>query len=184
MKFLRGLWQGWREFWALSWWGKGPVLVTLALLLIIAIASGGGGSGDAASDGDGPSVEEAARELLAKTPKAAPTVLVTREPAPSPVIVVPSPTVIAQKPEPTEAPPGLQTTFGGGMQLVGVDISAGTYRAGGGGGDCYWERLSGLSGTGDEIITNYYGSGQPVVAISPSDVAFDSTGCGTWARID
>src|SRR3990172_2729417 len=50
MKFLRGLWQGWREFWALSWWGKGPMLATVALLLIIAIASAGGDS-DAAQPG-------------------------------------------------------------------------------------------------------------------------------------
>src|SRR3972149_1011157 len=43
MKFLRGLWRGWSEFWAMSWWGKGPVLAILAFLLISAIGSAPGG---------------------------------------------------------------------------------------------------------------------------------------------
>jgi len=37
--------DGWRRFWALSWWWKGPILgVTAFIVLIvgIAVASGGG----------------------------------------------------------------------------------------------------------------------------------------------
>ena len=180
MKFLRGLWRGWSEFWAMSWWGKGPVLAILAFLLISAIgsASGGDSSGDAASNGDGQWVEERAREIVAKTPKAEPTVLVTVGAAPSPVIVVPSPTVIIQEPEPVV--PG--STFGDGIQVVGEDIEAGTYRTDGG-ESCYWERLSGFGGSFDEIIANDNPTGQVVVTISPSDAAFKSQRCGTWTRV-
>lgn len=160
----RGLWQGWREFWALSWWGKGPLLATLTVLLIIAIgSSGGGSSGDA----------------VVKIPKIAPTVLVTTEAAPSPVVVVPSPTVIVQEPEPSA--PG--STFDDGTQVVGTDITAGTYRTDGG-DSCYWERLSGFSGTFDDIIANDNPTGQAVVTISASDAAFSAARCGTWTRID
>ena len=122
-----------------------------------------------------------ARELVAKTPKAAPTVLVTTQPAPSPVVIVPSPTVIVQEPEPSV--PG--STFSDGMQVVGTDITAGTYRTDGGDG-CYWERLSGFGGNSDEIIANDFisASGQVVVTIAASDAAFSSERCGTWTRID
>jgi len=171
MTFLRGLWQGCREFWGLSWWAKGPILGLLAVLLIAAIASGGSGSGDAASDGDGLSVEEAARELIAKTPKAAPTVLVTTEPAPSPEV-----TVIVQTPEPTEPPPGPETTFGDGTYAVGTDIQAGTYQGGCPEGG-YWARLSGFGGSFDEIIANDGPDGPTIVTISPSDVGFETRGC-------
>jgi len=59
MTFLRGLWQGWREFWALSWWGKGPMLATVAgaLLITITTASGSsppGGVGSGTAPGSAP----------------------------------------------------------------------------------------------------------------------------------
>ena len=44
-------------------------------------------------------------------------------------------------------------SFIDGTWLVGEDISAGRYRAMTD-GDCYWERLSGLSGELDDIIAN------------------------------
>jgi len=203
MKFLSGLWQGWREFWALSWWGKGPVLAILALLLMIAIASGGG-SGDAASDDSGPSVQEAARDLLAKTPQAPkatpivprggpltdittpqpePTVFVTVG-SPSPTVIVPSPTVIIQEAEP---PAGPGSSFGNGVYAVGADVQPGSYRTSGpeaGRLFCYWARLSGFGGSLDEIIANDNSGGPTVVTISPSDIGFESSGCGTWTRID
>ncbi|NGP08428.1 hypothetical protein G6038_23710 [Rhodococcus sp. 14C212] len=75
-----------------------------------------------------------------------------------------------------------KSTFGNGMHLVGRDINAGTYRTAGG-SNCYWERLSGTSGEFDDIITNDNVSGASVVTISSSDVAFKSSGCGTWTKI-
>jgi hypothetical protein len=67
-----------------------------------------------------------------------------------------------------------------GVYLVGVDIVAGTYRSPASNDLCYWERLSGTSGTFSEIIANGSSEGPQVVTISPSDVAFKSQGCQTW----
>ena len=67
-----------------------------------------------------------------------------------------------------------------GTYRVGVDIVAGVYHTDGG-EFCYWERKSGLGGSFDEIIANGITQDGPVtVAIGPSDVAFETQGCGTW----
>lgn len=71
------------------------------------------------------------------------------------------------------------TFDGDGIYVVGEDIQAGTYRSSGS-SYCYWERLSGLSGDFDDIITNDTGEGPMVVTISPNDAAFSSTGCAEW----
>jgi hypothetical protein len=83
------------------------------------------------------------------------------------------------------------TSFGPGIQLVGTDIQPGTYRAVVPEGEfitlCTWQRLSGLSGEIADIIAidNVLDVGsQVVVEIQPSDVAFDSSGCGTWTRVE
>lgn len=71
--------------------------------------------------------------------------------------------------------------FGNGVHLVGVDIEPGTYRNDG--GDlCYWARLRGTSGGFNDIIANGIPDGPTVVTIASSDVAFESSGCGTWKR--
>lgn len=71
---------------------------------------------------------------------------------------------------------------GSGSHLVGEEIAPGTYRASSP-EDCYWERLSGLSGEFGDIITNGLGAGDSTVTIRGSDVAFASERCGTWSRI-
>ena len=51
---------------------------------------------------------------------------------------------------------------------------------------CTWQRLSGLSGEGDDIITIDLASdvgAQVVVEIQPDDVAFDSSGCSDWTPV-
>ncbi len=68
--------------------------------------------------------------------------------------------------------------FGKGTLLVGIDLEAGVYTIDPG-SSCYWERLSGVSGDFDEIITNGNASDRTVVAIVESDFAFNS-GCGLW----
>ena len=47
--------------------------------------------------------------------------------------------------------------------------------------DCTWERLSGVSGTPEEIIATDQPTGEAVVEIDPGDFAFNSVGCGEWA---
>ncbi|HEU5112250.1 MAG TPA: hypothetical protein VFU96_02965, partial [Acidimicrobiia bacterium] len=74
----------------------------------------------------------------------------------------------------------LMTTIPEGKWVLGTHITPGTYQTPGGEG-CYWERLSGVSGTFEDIIANGTPAGQAVVEIDPSDIAFNSFGCGEWA---
>lgn len=66
-----------------------------------------------------------------------------------------------------------------GKWVVGAHIEAGLYQAEGG-DTCYWERLSGVSGEFDDLITNDLPSGSAIVEISSNDYAFNSFGCGEW----
>ncbi|WP_072805127.1 hypothetical protein [Rhodococcoides yunnanense] len=77
------------------------------------------------------------------------------------------------------------TSFGNGTWAVGSDIAPGTYVSAGSTDEygCYWERASSFDGDFDSIIANDFvspESGQAVVTIKASDVAFVSDYCGTW----
>lgn len=69
--------------------------------------------------------------------------------------------------------------FKDGLKVVGSEVAPGTYRCNGG-STCYWERLSGLHRTLDEIIANGNASGPDVITIADHDVAFYSSRCGEW----
>lgn len=71
-----------------------------------------------------------------------------------------------------------------GTSRVGIDILPGTYQFDGSKDSCYWERLSGFSGTSDDIIANDNPRGQAFVTIEESDKAFQSNRCGFWLRVD
>jgi hypothetical protein len=71
------------------------------------------------------------------------------------------------------------TSFGDGTYIVGTDILPGTYRSSGD-NDCYWERLSGFSGSESDIIANGSNS---IITIKNTDKGFDTSGCGTWTII-
>ncbi len=81
------------------------------------------------------------------------------------------------------APATPSTRFGSGTWLVGSDIEPGRYFTNPRDG-CYWERLSGLSGTLADTIANEFisfNSPQEIVDIDPSDLAFNTNAdCGTW----
>ena len=62
-----------------------------------------------------------------------------------------------------------------GMYLIGRDIESGLYQ--GTGDSCYWERLSGLGGTFDDIIANDGPDGQFYVEVKDTDLAFTLTRC-------
>jgi hypothetical protein len=72
------------------------------------------------------------------------------------------------------------TSFGEGTYKVGSQIVAQTYRAPGGTG-CYWARLSSASGGVNDIIADDNAVGPAIVAVAPSDAAFESNDCGTWS---
>lgn len=79
---------------------------------------------------------------------------------------------------PAQAEPG--SSFpGDGTYVVGSDIRPGIYVSPASDG-CYWERLSGLSGTLSDIIANGSSVGQQYVQIASTDVAFSTSGCSTW----
>lgn len=106
-----------------------------------------------------------------------------RRPTPTTTRHAPAP-ITTQPPAPT-TPPGPYKTFGDGTLPVGTspgDIAPGTYQTAGLAG-CYWARLSGLGGQLSDIIANGDPSGSAIVTIAPTDVAFDSEGCGTWSPL-
>ena len=72
------------------------------------------------------------------------------------------------------------TTFGDGQYVVGTDIAPGYYR-GDGGQSCYWARLSGFSGTTDEILANGTPTAAVVLRILDTDAGFETQGCGEWS---
>ena len=72
------------------------------------------------------------------------------------------------------------TTFGDGQYVVGTDIAPGYYR-GDGGESCYWARLSGFSGTTDEILANGTPTAAVVLRILDTDAGFETQGCGEWS---
>src|SRR5262249_39043546 len=69
--------------------------------------------------------------------------------------------------------------FGPGTRLVGKEIAPGRYLSAGGEG-CYYARLKDLSGSLDGIIANDNPTGQAIVDIAPTDVAFQSRDCAPW----
>ncbi|SDZ29917.1 hypothetical protein SAMN05421736_10992 [Evansella caseinilytica] len=77
----------------------------------------------------------------------------------------------------------LLTAFGDGQYLVGKDIAPGKYRN----DDAttgYWARLSSFKGDLDSIIANDIVDGSVVVEISDSDFGFETSGSGTWTKMD
>jgi hypothetical protein len=86
----------------------------------------------------------------------------------------------------TTVDPGPAPVFGAGTQVVGEDIEPGIYetdvRSEGVFEGCYWERLSGFSGTFDEIIANNNVVVHDVVEIADTDAGFDSD-CEAWYEL-
>lgn len=70
-----------------------------------------------------------------------------------------------------------------GTYRVGSGLKPGLYQATGAGNTCYWERLSGFSGSLDDINSNYFGPARSYVQISAGDVGFYTERCGTWTTV-
>lgn len=89
----------------------------------------------------------------------------------------------SEQPPSSGPSPASRSPFGPGQHRVGSDIVAGRYfsvpRRG-----CFWERLSGFSGTLNDTIANEFigfDAGQWIVDIKASDRAFSTDAeCGTW----
>lgn len=88
----------------------------------------------------------------------------------------------APKAAETEKPKGPATSFGDGTYLVGSEIAPGTYKSDNKSGFCYYERLSGVTGSFGDIITNGSPKGPAIIEIPATDKAFRTSGCGTWVK--
>ena len=86
---------------------------------------------------------------------------------------------------PGELTDGAVGSFGAGTWIVGEDIVPGRYFTNPSSG-CYWERLSGTTGSLSDVLANEFisfDSGQEIVDIAISDYAFKPDHeCGTWSQ--
>jgi type II secretory pathway pseudopilin PulG len=85
--------------------------------------------------------------------------------------------------QPTPTPTQTFATFTDGTFQVGSDIQPGTYRTQTGSPGCYYARLSGFTGTIDDILANNNTDNPAIVTILPSDKGFESKRCGTWTKL-
>lgn len=157
----------WSRFWARSWWVKGTAIGFVGLVLLVALTPTPEDDDTAAADDV--AAATGTTETVASTAEATETAAAT-----------PAQTEVAT---PTEAPE--PEGYDDGTWLVGEDIAPGRYRTTDASRTCYWARLSGLTGSLDDVLANDIGSGpSQVIDILDSDRAFDSNGCGTWVPID
>lgn len=73
--------------------------------------------------------------------------------------------------------------FGDGFYFVGKDVAPGTWQSSGG-EVCYWATLSAFSGEFRDLHANDLLSGSAIVTLRPEDTGFQSSGCGTWTKIE
>jgi len=85
-------------------------------------------------------------------------------------------------PPPPPPPPPTIVTLRPGTLIVGTNVAPGRYVANASDG-CYWERLSGFSGSSGDRITNDFQSynGRSIVDILPTDAGFSfDSDCGNF----
>jgi hypothetical protein len=98
---------------------------------------------------------------------------------PTATVTVAAPAVVGTAPA---SQPVTQTQFGDGVYQVGVDIAPGNYHTDGG-KNCYWERLSNLSGGFTGIISNGEPTEPTTVRVMSSDKGFGVHGGCTWTAV-
>ena len=79
-----------------------------------------------------------------------------------------------------------ETIPGDGIYSVEKHVVPGTYQSSASAGaGCYWARLEGFTSSGStDIIANSFSyAARPIVTISPTDLGFESDGCGSWTRL-
>lgn len=96
-----------------------------------------------------------------------------------------APTTEAAHPPATTSP--VTGISGDGTYLVPAEAKPGTYRAvvPADSTGCYWARLKATDGSFDSILANDTGNAGATmtVTILPTDKAFQTTGCGPWAKV-
>lgn len=161
-----------RTNWALTVGG----IVTLIMVLVSATTS----NEFVASPASGGNVAVIGKAL--PTQQSIPTAVPTRVPVPTPKptpMPIPTPTFA---PTPAPTPTAAFAQFGDGTYVVGQDIQSGTYRLREASSGCYYERLSGFSGTVKDIIANNDTDVPAIITIAPTDKGFQASNCGTWTK--
>jgi hypothetical protein len=72
--------------------------------------------------------------------------------------------------------------FGPGTWLVNQEIAPGLWQNSDPSDGCSWSRLTNLRDGEEAVAANGFGYSIITIEISPTDLAFDSRGCGTWTR--
>ena len=85
---------------------------------------------------------------------------------------------------PTAVPPTAVPDSEGDGTWVGDDIQVGTYETSNENGNCYWTRLSGFSGSYDDIVALDNPESRVIATIIETDKGFESAGCGTWKLLE
>lgn len=81
-----------------------------------------------------------------------------------------------------QEPEQQEPSFGDGTYQVGTDVQPGTYRTREDSLNCYYERLKNFTGGLNGILANGNTNAPAIVTIKPTDVGFNSQGCGTWTK--
>jgi hypothetical protein len=153
----------WQRFRRLPVWVQ---VVTGVVLLGIIVAMGASGAGDETKKASSATTRAADRS---SSPPTKPSTSVER-----------TTTTAATT---TTLPPTTTTTLPGfddGTWVVPTEIAPGTYEVDAGSG-CYWARLKDASGSLESISANDNTSGHTIVAVLPTDAAFESNDCGRWS---
>lgn len=135
-----------------------------------------------ATAGDTTTTEASATTLASSTTTTSTTTTSTTTTSTT-TTTAPQPTTTTTTTPTTTTVPELEAAFSNGTWLVGTEIAPGVYQTRRDVSFCYWERLSGLGGTFDEIITNANVIGQGIVEIDDGDEAFSASGCGEWIEL-
>ena len=160
------------------WWKKPVPLWAVLLIAVVSLGLGASTATDADADADDEDAATAVPTSTVGEPDAGERTTTTTAPRRTTTTAEPTTTTTtAPTTTTTTAPP--RPGFDGGTQVVGTDMEPGLYVA----TDvdsCYWERLSGLSGEFGDILANDNVTGQAIVEVAASDVAFSSQRCGRW----
>lgn len=166
------------------WW-----FITLAVVLVVGFLASLGDDEDEAADTTVGAAETTApgettttmeEESTTTTDATTTTTAPTTTTSPTTTTTAPATTTTAPT---TTTEPGPETAFTDGTWVVGDEISPGVYQTRDEVSSCYWERLSGLGGTFEEIIANANVEGQGIVEIQEGDEAFSASGCGDWIEL-
>lgn len=177
------------------WWIIGGLVVLLAVViaLLVGALTGDDAPTDTTSDTSPADTTVTTAPTTTVAPTTTPETTVPETTVPEttvPETTVPETTVpettVPETTVPETTLPARQALFSDGTHVVGDDIEEGIYES----DDevepfgCYWERLSGLGGSLDEVIANGLTDYHEIVEVADTDEALTVEGCGDWYELE